>query len=182
MPKKVYPDRHCSACGRLLPIEAFYKYRTARTKDGERFSPRCRPCTRKVQKTYRRPAGEAYDFGLRNFINHLRFKANRRIANAVTTPDLLKIWARQKGRCALTGWKMTTTRGIGVVRTNASIDRINPKGGYTLDNIQFVCVAANKAKFDLQTPEFLKLCRAVMARSARQSKKRVARCRTKKTT
>lgn len=57
---------------------------------------------------------------------------------------------------------MTCKLEKGVIcRTNASIDRIKPKGEYTLDNIQLVCVALNKLRLDTPLDEFIEWCRKV---------------------
>ena len=73
--------------------------------------------------------------------------------------DLLK---RQNYRCALSGVPLTCLLQKGAVtKTNASIDRINPKGGYVLENVQLVCAAINKFRVDLPVNEFVSWCRKV---------------------
>jgi hypothetical protein len=88
-------------------------------------------------------------------------KASYRKEVSFSKKDLLDLWEKQNKRCPLTGWQMTTLRNRGVIQTNVSIDRINPDLGYTIENIQLVCVVVNKAKWDLQQEEFIDLCRAV---------------------
>ena len=56
---------------------------------------------------------------------------------------------------------MTMELGQGSVATNCSIDRIDSMRGYEADNVQLVCRAANVAKSNLATSEFVALCRAV---------------------
>ena len=73
--------------------------------------------------------------------------------------DLLK---RQNYRCALSGVPLTCLLQKGTVtKTNASIDRINPKGGYVLENVQLVCAVINKFRVDLPVNEFVSWCRKV---------------------
>lgn len=82
---------------------------------------------------------------------------------------LLSVYAKQHGRCALTGVLLTCTLERGVVcKTNASIDRINPGGPYTEDNIQLVCVAINKLRVDLPLNEFVDWCRKVSDHAVRK--------------
>lgn len=79
------------------------------------------------------------------------------------TPDmLLGLLSRQGGRCALSGVELTCVLQKGVVsKTNASIDRIDPKGAYSLDNVQLVCAVLNKFRIDTPLDEFIDWCRKV---------------------
>lgn len=63
--------------------------------------------------------------------------------------SLTELWREQKGRCALSGLRFHEERiaGAFVPRPfSISIDRINPGGGYTIDNVQLVCTAVNFAR------------------------------------
>jgi hypothetical protein len=53
------------------------------------------------------------------------------------------LWEKQKGLCALTGIPMTYKFYEGRVNTNLSVDRIDSAKGYSKDNVQLVCMAAN---------------------------------------
>lgn len=39
--------------------------------------------------------------------------------------------------------------------TNISVDQINPKAGYTKDNVQLVCWAVNRMKGEMSMDELL---------------------------
>ncbi len=58
--------------------------------------------------------------------------------------------------CPYMGWPITNLYGCGRVRTNASIDRIDPSKGYTPDNIMIISDFANTMKQNA-TPEELLL-------------------------
>jgi hypothetical protein len=171
MPRKSRPDKLCSGCKRLLPIEAYYTYSPLKPHYNVRYSPRCRSCIKSERRQENaRGAGIPKNLSPKHYLNHLRLKAKTRKGSInITTAELVDLWERQKGKCALTDWKMTMRRRTGIVRTNASIDRIDSSKGYTLDNIQLVCVAANKAKFDLSHEEFVKLCRSVLTNARKRS-------------
>lgn len=181
MPPISKPDKYCRGCKRLLPIEAYYKYAPTTPTRSVRYSGKCQSCIKKHRRAkHAEEAGIPKTLSPQYYLNHLRLKAKGRKGSInVTTADLIGLWDAQKGKCALTGWQMTMTRRVGIVRTNASIDRIDSQKGYTLDNIQLVCVAANKAKFDLSQEEFVKLCRSVLAKAAKRGRKRRVSCRTK---
>jgi hypothetical protein len=80
----------------------------------------------------------------------------------LTKQDCIDILKEQNYRCALTGVEMTCNLVKGVIqKTNASIDRINPKGEYTKGNVQLVCATINKLRVDMDVEEFKSWCRKV---------------------
>lgn len=58
---------------------------------------------------------------------------------------------------------MTYELDSGRVYTNVSIDQIDPSKGYTLNNIQLVCMGVNQMKSDLDMNTLLYLCNAIIA-------------------
>ena len=81
--------------------------------------------------------------------------------------DLQLLWNKQDGKCALSGISMTYEMGKGRVPTNISIDQIEPSGGYTIQNIQLVCMAVNQMKSDLTMDQLLMFCNGI-AENARK--------------
>jgi hypothetical protein len=80
--------------------------------------------------------------------------------------DLHELFDKQKGKCALSGVPMTFIHKRGEREftrnpTNTSLDRINPKGGYTNDNIQLTTSLTNHAKMDSTDELFIEMCRNV---------------------
>lgn len=119
----------------------------------------CAKCRRAELERRKRSTLWGY---LRSLLNEARWRKDRRGHEVHMDFDqLLKCWERQNGKCALTGWKMTHSRE-GTMGSNVSMDRIDPHGDYTADNIQLVCAAANYAKHKLTMPEFVRLCKAVL--------------------
>jgi hypothetical protein len=53
-------------------------------------------------------------------------------------------------------------------QTNASIDRIDPKGPYTADNIQLVCAILNKFRIDTSVEDFINWCKKVSDHALRE--------------
>lgn len=72
------------------------------------------------------------------------------------------LYERQQGRCALTGWDIvltaSTIRGI-----TASLDRIDSRRGYAVDNTQWVHKDINLSKNVHSQDYFIQLCQAVAA-------------------
>jgi hypothetical protein len=75
----------------------------------------------------------------------------------------------QDYKCALTGVELTCILEKGTVcKTNASIDRIDPKGPYTRDNVQLVCAAINKLRVDMSVDDFINWCKKVSDHALRK--------------
>jgi len=111
---------------------------------------------RTVRNQYRKISGN-----WRRYLNRLCYtKINRK---GLKVGTLLRLLKKQKGLCALTGIKMTCCLVPGQrFKTNASIDRINPKRGYVARNIQLVCVAVNGFRSDTSIEEFVWWCQKVV--------------------
>lgn len=77
----------------------------------------------------------------------------------LTIEDIVALYTKQNGRCALTNWPIAWS----ATQWNhtASIDRIDNTRGYTQDNIQLVHKTANMARGTLTLDHFTYLCHAV---------------------
>lgn len=95
-----------------------------------------------------------------NYLSHLLSYKKRRLT--ISLNDLVNLWDKQEGRCALSGIELTHTQNSGKSITNASIDRIDSTKGYELDNIQLVCAIVNVMKNNFNQNEFLNFCRKVV--------------------
>jgi 5-methylcytosine-specific restriction endonuclease McrA len=74
------------------------------------------------------------------------------------TGILSRLWYTQRGKCALTGRKLT--------RENARVDHIHPtsRGGTSDEsNLRWLVVECNQSKSDLTDSEFITMCREVVA-------------------
>lgn len=76
--------------------------------------------------------------------------------NRASATDLARLWKQQRGRCAITGRRLTRS---------AQLDHIMPRakgGGDQISNLRWLCKEANLAKRDLTDDEFFALCGDVM--------------------
>ncbi len=82
---------------------------------------------------------------------------------------LMKLWDKQRGRCALTGIPMTWLanrredigNGYGLGR-NVSVDRIDSARGYVKGNLRLVCSQLNYMRGSLEDPDFVLWCELVV--------------------
>lgn len=83
----------------------------------------------------------------------------RGIPFLITIEEVAAMYDRQAGRCALTGWPLVFKDYLH--QGNASLDRKDSGGAYTVANLQLVDKRINLAKRSLSDEEFVALCRAV---------------------
>lgn len=78
---------------------------------------------------------------------------------------LLKLWDIQCGKCALTkiNFNLERNETYSSEPFAPSIDKINPKLGYTQDNVRLVCVAINFALNEFGEDIFKQICFAYLA-------------------
>lgn len=88
------------------------------------------------------------------------------------SPDYIsELMARQDGRCALTGMKlsMTPSSASGRAPFAPSLDRIDSSIGYIDGNVRIVCRMANLARNVFSDSEFYTMCRAAAAKERREN-------------
>ncbi len=174
--------KSCTKCLGSFPLSNFY---TAGKKvDGTaKYNSWCKSCIKQKAASYhketwgpdrlQRTAFKRSET-TRSYLSYLRGKAVKRGGSCAALDDLVEIWDRQGGRCALSGWELTKKLGSGTVYTNCSIDRIDSSRGYEKENIQLVCRAINVAKSDLTPEAFLLLCGAVTEKANELQNSRLA--------
>jgi hypothetical protein len=116
----------------------------------------CRACKTKAQQIRRSASPENYLKGVlaSNRTSHKR-RTLMDMDYSITIEDLVDLWEKQEGQCALSNVFMTHHKdGSGTKEYNASIDRINGNKGYTPDNIQLVCYRINMMKSTLSEDLF----------------------------
>lgn len=98
-----------------------------------------------------------------------RLVAQRSRKGVITRADCMALLQRQNYKCALSGVALTCTLERGTkYPTNASLDRIDPKGLYTPDNVQLVCVILNCFRVDTELGEFVEWCKKVAEHAAKR--------------
>lgn len=68
---------------------------------------------------------------------------------------LFELYKKSNGTCALLGYQMVIEKGHPLC---PSLDQINPAEGYRLGNVQWVCWVSNRAKGDMSSDDFYRMC------------------------
>lgn len=161
--------KNCTKCKGYFPITSFYT--TGKLRDGSpKYNSWCKSCIKEKMTSYHKKtwgpdalqrSAFTRSKTVRAYLSYLRAKAVKRSGGCISLDELVLLWEQQCGRCAMSGWGMTTMLGIGTVPTNCSIDRIDSSKGYEVGNVQLVCRAVNIAKSNLTCDMFLQMCRAI---------------------
>lgn len=99
----------------------------------------------------------------KNIFDSIKIKAQERnYIFDITIEDMWAQYIKQDKKCNLSGlairfYKQTKLRN----KITASLDRIDPKKGYTKDNIQIIHKRINIMKNDFTNEEFIRLCKII---------------------
>ena len=140
--------RKCKYCKKEKPLNDF--------DQNKRVGRQCNAC--KLERRQEKINSNPFTY-IQNLCTQLRYTRKKQGVEWTITPEQLNVlYAKQLGRCALTGVEMTYKRGTGEESDfNISIDRIDSAGGYHIENIQLVGKVINFLKHDLPQEKFIKL-------------------------
>lgn len=158
--RKQSGTRICPRCKQEKDISKFHTDRC--TTDG--LQTNCMNCQRDKTQKWK----STFDGFMVHLFHDIRHNAKKRAKSLnieITKQDVIDLYHKQRGLCALTRFPMThlgyIPRGRSefiMNRFNISVDRIDSSKGYTIDNIQLVCAIINRMKTDLSQLDFVKLC------------------------
>lgn len=145
----VFKQIPCKKCGKIFqPYSGYAKF--CCKKCGKKFGKLS------TEEQYRNISGNWKKYFLRLLQCHGRKSSGLTVDHLI---DLLKL---QEYKCALSGVELSCFKKRGVnFKTNASIDRVDPKGPYSPDNIQLVCKCLNSFRSDLSVEDFIDWCKKV---------------------
>lgn len=106
---------------------------------------------------------------VKRYWGNLKRNAEKRgLEFSITIEDIESLLNKQGHQCALSGLpvRFSATTGVSHTRrdTTASIDRIDPEGGYVLGNVQIVHKAINYMKHIFPQDVFVFFCKSVTDR------------------
>lgn len=153
----------CTNCNTYKDSSEFYKSNQKKNTLGLTYI--CIPCSKKKIHEYRNTE-TGFWVGLWGNLSHSAKK--RGLDVEITKEDVIALWEKQKGLCAVTGLPMEKVKATKTTRNRyknlyrASVDRINSDKGYTKENIRLVCSHVNIMKMDLTDEQFKFWCDAIL--------------------
>lgn len=152
----------CSTCDRTLLLNKDNFYKRSDSKTGFQF--RCKQCMKKDPGRCKRLINN----GDLNYFLHERYigcrsrSRKKKLDFNISEEDIKDLWIKQNGLCAISGIKMNHSVLKGKVKTNLSVDRIDPLLGYIKGNIQLVCNIVNIMKSNMPTKDLIFFCKQII--------------------
>lgn len=176
--------KECKKCGEVKPFDEFFK-----SAKGRPVSP-CKTCNMNAHREWKSKNPQhmfeyVQEYASRPEVKKKKSARRARLyaesprmvmqttlahglkrrptQNPATIEDLMQKWRDHDGCCALSGIKMTWNQGT-VLPTSVSLDRIDPDGGYSADNIRLICHAFNAFRGRMADEQMLSMVRAYIAK------------------
>lgn len=154
----------CPSCDKELHVNKYNKDKSI-IRDG------LQSCCKECQKIRGVKWASTFDGFIKKLFGDIKSNARRRTKTLkveITTQDIIDMYKKQNGKCALTQKEMTYKAYVRTKeeqhimnKKNISVDRIDSSKGYTKDNIQLVCAIINRMKTDMTNDEFEEWCNIV---------------------
>lgn len=155
---------YCTGCNKYKDIEEFGNKQNAKNRNGKNNF--CKECQNSWYNEYYKKLNNNPEKAL-DKIFKIRLDAAKRRANKknldfdIDLNFMYYLWNKQRGLCNISKLPMSFSFKNQDNKYNVSIDRIDSSNGYTKDNVQLVCSIVNKMKLDLNTIEFITLCKII---------------------
>ena len=155
----------CHICNQYFDPNIFHTAGGSKYSIRDNRDTRCPNC--KIQQNKLTRSNYTNDIKLNKVLQARWFSAKDRASSknipfTITKEDLLSIQEKQQGLCAISKIPMTYELDSGRVFSNVSIDQKIPGKGYTIDNVQLVCMAVNQLKSDFETDTILYICKQIV--------------------
>jgi len=148
--QNIYGGKVCVRCCRDLPFGNFPFHK--KTYDG--FDSWCKEC----RNIYRSECNQSLDTHLRAILSRMK-EDRRKIPYSLNLSDLIDLYKKQDGRCAISNEIMTYQRTKRMHNAfNISLDRIDSSKNYDINNVQLVCWMANRMKGEHSLEDLIKWC------------------------
>ena len=160
----------CQKCNMLKEVSAYYTDRSSSTG----LQCYCKTCHK--EKIYESQSKLIGFIG--KIYKILENKCKKQdIKLELSKDDIVNLYNKQGGKCALSNEMLTYYSGSKLTdnnyetRFNISIDLINPKENYTLNNIQLIGNTIYKMKGSLTNDEFIHLTNIISNNQSNEDKK-----------
>lgn len=150
----------CNTCLKELPVSAFYQVKNRySTKTGPKvchtYTPVCKEC---AYVYHRRMAYRDMPNKLKRLLTSAKSTAkSRRLEVSISNEFVTALFHKQNGRCFYSGIELQHTVGGHA----ASLDRVDPRLGYTEENTVLTCGTVNYMKGPLSAKTFFETCVAI---------------------
>ena len=152
---KIYRNsekKWCSTCPDCGVEQPYTRMDHAKTSQINGW--RCRSCNAQSKGFSNKSTGFYGNIRLGWYRRFERSAQERNLNWALTIEDLDALWRKQNGKCALSGVNLDNA----YLTETVSIDRINSKSGYSINNIQLIHKDLNLMKRSMDDEVFISWC------------------------
>jgi hypothetical protein len=144
----------CSKCGKICD---YLRYQYA--LQSYKLDKKCKSCSNKETDNCHR----GWYKGIRiSWFNKFKISAEyRAIEFNITIDDVAELIQKQNFKCALSGWDISFPETGIPQKCDASIDRIDSKKGYSVENIQITHKTINMIKNKYDNDFFIYVCKSI---------------------
>jgi len=144
----------CSKCGKICD---YLRYQYA--LQSYKLDKKCKSCSNKETDKCHRGCYK----GIRiSWFNKFKISAEyRAIEFNITIDDVAELIQKQNFKCALSGWDISFPETGIPQKCDASIDRIDSKKGYSVENIQITHKTINMIKNKYDNDFFIYVCKSI---------------------
>lgn len=115
----------------------------------------------KTRASQRKRAGTANGYFTKLVYMCKRRATKHKLSFTITLKHLINLYENQQHLCTVTKREMILGEAKGRHPNKASVDRIDPSKGYTIDNVRLVCYWVNVAKSEWSDAVLLDWCQAI---------------------
>ena len=144
----------CSKCGKMCD---YLRYHYA--FQSYKLNKKCKSCSNKETDNCHR----GWHKGIRiSWFNKFKISAEcRGLEFNIKMDDVAELIQKQNFKCALSGWDISFPETGVPQKCDASIDRIDSKKGYSIENIQITHKTINMIKNKYDNDFFIYVCKSV---------------------
>lgn len=152
--KPIITEKTCFECKKTFSVNDFYTLNTGRGYT--KYSSRCKKCEIndnkiRLDKSPQSRASTLYSSAkTRCKIENIPFLIEKK--------DIINQYNNQRGKCYYTGVSMSPARKT---ENLMSLDRVDPLGGYTKENIVLCCWNINEMKKNRTENKFIEMCKNI---------------------
>jgi hypothetical protein len=150
--KRIFAECECIHCGGITHVELWNLI-------GEHYKS-C-GCLKHAFNT-KSPRWKGFGEISQTHFNRIKLGAKKRNLNFdLNIEDIWNLFLKQNRKCAISGLDIRFPNSRIDYKSTASLDRINPKKSYTIDNVQWLHVDVNYAKQSMDNVEFLNIIKQI---------------------
>jgi hypothetical protein len=136
--------KQCKMCGIVKPFDEYSKFSNGSGNGKKYYRSNCKECNLVKSRKFRNTQKGCFNALLTTARNNSESRSDKGRMDAgictITKRDLIFLWKKQDGKCYYSGIEMST---YSCSNWQCSLERLDDKKGYTLENTVLICFEFN---------------------------------------